>query len=72
MRERDRVRETTLFRLLRTLLEEERGATALEYSLLASLIFMVVLAAIGTTGSGLGGRWDSMATVIVDNLLPPR
>lgn len=72
MRERVRVRETTGFRLLRTLLQEERGATALEYSLLVSLIFMVVLAAIGTTGSDLGGRWNSMATVITDNLLPAR
>lgn len=59
-------------RLIEAFLADERGATALEYSLMVSLIFMVILAAVGSTGSDLGGRWAAMAGVIVENLLGAR
>ncbi|MER2604524.1 MAG: Flp family type IVb pilin [Siculibacillus sp.] len=48
-------------RLLRALLRDESGATAIEYALLTLFIFLAVVASIGSTGSNLGGRWSNMA-----------
>ena len=37
---------------------DNRGATAIEYGLIASLIAMVVLVALSATGDGVMAKWD--------------
>lgn len=50
----------------RALLDDDRGATAIEYVLILSLIFLVVIAAVAATGDGLGAAWSSMADKAVE------
>ena len=49
-------------------LRQERGATAIEYALLASLIALVIIGSIAATGQALGGNWDSTAAQIANVL----
>ncbi|MEG1452400.1 Flp family type IVb pilin [Brevundimonas sp.] len=37
---------------------DTRGATAIEYGLIASLIAMVILVALSATGDGVMAKWD--------------
>jgi pilus assembly protein Flp/PilA len=41
------------------------GATAIEYSLIASLIAMALVGAITATGDGLQAKWTSMADAAI-------
>ena len=45
----------------RDFVDDVEGATAIEYVLILSLIFLVVITAITATGNGLGDAWTSMA-----------
>lgn len=45
----------------RDLIDDVAGATAIEYVLILSLIFLVVIGAISATGDGLSAAWASMA-----------
>jgi pilus assembly protein Flp/PilA len=47
----------TLLRFLR----DERGATAIEYALIASLIGMVIVSAVMAIGQSLGGTFNDAA-----------
>ena len=40
---------------------DERGATAIEYALIASLIGMVIIGAIGAIGESLNGTFNEAA-----------
>jgi len=42
-------------------LRDERGATAIEYALIASLIGLVIIAAVGAVGSSLTGVFEDVA-----------
>ena len=43
---------------------DQRGATAIEYGLIAALISVVILASLGATGVNLGGLYtDSLGEV---------
>jgi pilus assembly protein Flp/PilA len=45
-------------------LQEEDGATALEYGLIAGLIAVAVIAALGTFTTALTGLFDRLKTLI--------
>ena len=47
---------------LRTLLENEQGATAIEYGLIAALIVIAMMGALGGLGGGVGGMWGNLGT----------
>ncbi|MEZ5958079.1 MAG: Flp family type IVb pilin [Hyphomonadaceae bacterium] len=47
----------TLLRFLR----DERGATAIEYALIASLIGLVIIGAVGAVGQSLDGTFNEAA-----------
>jgi pilus assembly protein Flp/PilA len=47
--------------LLRRLARAERGATAIEYALLGSLIAMVILAGVGAVGEALALMFEQVA-----------
>ena len=42
-------------------LNDEEGATAIEYGLLAALIALVIIAAVTALGTTLSGQFDSIA-----------
>lgn len=48
-------------RMLRRLLKEESGATAIEYGLVAALISVAVMTMLGTLGQQLADRLDAAA-----------
>ena len=45
------------------LLADQRGATAVEYALIASLIVVACIGGISALGGGAGGMWDELATL---------
>ena len=45
---------------LRTLRADQRGATAIEYGLIAALIIITMMSGLQTLGGGVGGMWGKM------------
>jgi pilus assembly protein Flp/PilA len=50
--------------LIRQLLEDQRGPTAIEYGLIAALIAVVTIAGLTTLGTTLNSRYNAIATDI--------
>lgn len=48
-------------RRLRSLLADQRGATAIEYGLIASLIIIAMIGGISSLGGGAGGMWTGVS-----------
>lgn len=44
--------------------EDERGATAIEYGLIASLIALVVIGSVGTVGNNLKNKFNNIANAV--------
>ncbi len=51
-------------RLFSTLYKDERGVTALEYGLIAALIAVVIIAAVGFLGTSVSTAFNSVANSI--------
>jgi len=51
-------------RLFGDFLRDQRGATAIEYGLIASLIAVAILAAVTGVGSSLQGRYNNVTNVV--------
>ncbi len=49
---------------IRKMLKNEKGATAIEYGLIAALVSVVIITAITTMGSNLTSTFDSIATAL--------
>lgn len=47
---------------LRALGTDNRGATAIEYGLIAALIVMAMVAGLSSLGGGVGGMWTGLAS----------
>lgn len=41
-------------------LADQRGATAVEYGLIAALIVIAIIGALGALGGGTGGMWTDL------------
>ncbi len=52
----------TDFRRLRS---DKRGATAVEYGLIAALIVVAMLSGLSALGGGAGGMWDDLKDEVV-------
>lgn len=50
-------------RNFRGLLADRRGATAVEYGLIAALIVIAAMGGISALGGGAGGMWTDLATI---------
>ena len=48
-------------RFILRFLDDERGATAIEYGLIAALIAVVIVSAVTTLGTNLKGRFNNVA-----------
>ncbi len=53
--------------MMRTLRTCERGATAIEYGLIASLIVVAMIAALGQLGGGAGGMWTKIHSNVMNH-----
>jgi pilus assembly protein Flp/PilA len=53
---------------LRLLLASERGATAVEYGLIAALIVIAMMAALGGLGGGVGGMWTELSDTVQNSM----
>lgn len=43
-------------------LADERGATAIEYGLIAAMLTLVIIGGLSALGGGNGGMWDNNTT----------
>ena len=50
--------------ILKRFVGDERGATAIEYGLIAALIAVGALGGMSALGSGLGGSWSNTANKV--------
>ena len=55
-------------RTLRRLRTDQKGATAIEYGLIAALIVVAMMGALSALGGGAGGMWTNIANKAEDNL----
>lgn len=55
---------------LRVFREDERGATAIEYGVLASLIVIVIIAAVSATADATTALFDTIATHVGTSTAP--
>ena len=51
-------------RFLRRFLEDQRGATAIEYGLIAALIAVVIITAVTSVGTNLRGKFNNVANAV--------
>lgn len=49
---------------LRMLGADQRGATAIEYGLIAALIIVAMIAGLQSLGGGVGGQWTKIQTAV--------
>ncbi len=47
--------------MLNTFLDDDRGATAIEYGLIAALIAVVIIAALTLLGTAISGKFKTIA-----------
>jgi pilus assembly protein Flp/PilA len=50
--------------MIRRFLRDERGATAIEYSLIATLIAMGIIGGLGQFGTALTAYWENIGTKV--------
>lgn len=53
--------------LFKHLLQDERGATAVEYGLIVSLIVIAMLSALGTMAGNTIGMWNHVEEKVTNN-----
>ena len=51
-------------RIFRRLRSDKRGATAIEYGLIASLIVIAMIGGLSTLGGGANGMWGKLANYV--------
>ena len=52
---------------LRRLLADQRGATAVEYALIASLIVIAAMGGITALGGGANGMWSNLSNTVQES-----
>ena len=53
---------------LRMLGADKRGATAIEYGLIAALIVIAMLSGLKALGGGVGGKWGQLSNTVSTKL----
>ncbi len=56
--------ESKMKKLIRKFVKNEKGATAIEYGLIASLIAVVIIAALGRLGNNTASKFNEVANSI--------
>lgn len=55
-----------MFKIIRKLRKSEKGATAIEYGLIAALIAVAAIAAMGALGTSLSTLFSGIASTVAD------
>ena len=50
--------------MIRSLRHDQKGATAIEYGLIAALIAVVIITVLGLVGTGLSAKFQSVVTAL--------
>lgn len=58
---------TAIRLMLSNLLTDRRGATAIEYGLIAALIVVAMVGALKGLGGGVGGMWTNLTGALQNN-----
>ena len=53
--------------MFQDLVQDESGATAIEYGLIAALIAVAIIGALGILGTNLSALFDGIASTVSDN-----
>lgn len=53
-----------ILNVFRRLAPDQRGATAIEYGLIASLIIVAIVGSLSGLGGGVGGMWTNLSSTI--------
>ena len=56
-----------LVQLLNSVLRDQRGATAIEYGLIAALVSIAIVVAVGNVGQTVSMMWEFVATQVLDS-----
>jgi pilus assembly protein Flp/PilA len=59
-------RGISMTRLFRRLAKDDKGATAIEYGLIAALIAVVLITALGTLGTNMSNQFNALSTKIAN------
>jgi pilus assembly protein Flp/PilA len=49
---------------MRKIRADTRGATAIEYGLIAALIVMAMMVSLGSLGGGVAGKWNGLGNTV--------
>lgn len=63
---RPRGNEEIVMTKLRTFFKSDKGATAIEYGLIAALVSVVIIVALTTVGGNLSAVFQSIATALAN------
>jgi pilus assembly protein Flp/PilA len=55
---------TAIRQHLRSLIADQRGATAIEYGLIVALIVVAMMTALGGLGGGVSGMWSDLMNTV--------
>ena len=55
---------TAIRKLMRTLRADDRGATAVEYGLIAALIVVAMIGGLKSLGGGANGMWGKVSNIV--------
>ena len=56
-----------LVQLLNSVLRDQRGATAIEYGLIAALVCIAIVAGVTSMGQSVIGVWDFVTVEVLSN-----
>lgn len=59
---------TAIRSIMRTLRANDRGATAVEYGLIAALIVVAMIGGLSTLGGGANGMWGKVANIVENSM----
>ena len=59
---------TAIFKHFRTLRGDQRGATAIEYGLIAALIVIAMMAGLSKLGGGANGMWGKIGNEVSNKM----
>ena len=54
----------SMFELLKNLVRDAKGATAIEYGLILGLIFVAMMAGVSSLGGGVNGGWTTISNKV--------
>ena len=55
-------------RILHSLSADKRGATAIEYGLIAALIAIAIMGGLSALGGGSNGMWGRLSDTVTNNM----